>query len=323
MRIGFSLGSLLTIDEILECTKILSNHKIDSIWVPETWGMDCCPVLSSISQIDKNAKIGTSVMNIYSRTPSLIAMTAATLGTLSNDRFILGLGTSSEAIVENWHGLKFEHPLQRMREYVNIIRDVLSGKKVNYDGGLFHIRNFTLLIRPPKRIIPIYLAAINQKMVDLAWEVGDGVIFYLRPIDELKKTISKMQSIRKLDVSCQLITCVDNDADIATRRAKKTIAFYVSVGKIYRDFLSKNGFENETKEIFNEYGKSGLENNYTLVSDSMVNSLAICGTPNDVSKKIKRFVETGIDLPILQFNPISDTLKSFNLLISSLDGVIN
>ena len=101
------------------------------------------------------------------------------------------------------------------------------------------MKNFTLLIKPKETTIPIYLAAVNQKMVELTWDIGDGVIFYLRPINEMKKTIAKMQSKKKIDVTCQLITCVSDDSDIAIERAKKTIAFYVSVGKVYREFLAK------------------------------------------------------------------------------------
>jgi len=323
LRIGFSLGSLLSVNDILECSKVLSKYGIDSIWIPETWGMECGSVISAVSQIVKMPKIGSSIMNIYSRSPSLIAMTAATLDTISNGRFILGLGTSSQAIVNDWHGLKFENPVKRMQEYVKIIRLVMSGNKINYDGELFHLKNFTLLIRPTKNNIPIYLAAINQKMVELAWDIADGIIFYLRPIDELRSTIEKMQNKKRIDVACQLITCVSMDEEEAINRAKKTIAFYVSVGKIYREFLAKNGFSEETKAIFDEYAKTGFQNNYLMVPDSMVNALTISGTPRNVGKKLESFVNAGIDLPIIQFNPIGNVKESFNLLVSSLESEIN
>src|SRR3970282_2807156 len=119
-----------------------------------------------------------------------------------------------------------------MKEYVEIIKLVLSGKQVNYAGKIFNLKNFTLLIKPHREKIPIYLAAVNQKMVDLTWEVSDGVIFYLRPLNEMKKTIQKMQSKRKINVTCQIITCVSKDEEMAINRAKQTLAFYVSVGKI-------------------------------------------------------------------------------------------
>ena len=313
MRIACSLGSLLSVDEVLKCSEMVSKTKIDTLWIPETWGMENFSMLSAISNKTTSQKIGSSIINIYSRSPSAIAMGAATVDTLSNGRLVLGLGTSSLPIVETFHGYKFERPLQRMREYVEIIRLALSGKQIKYDGDVFSLKNFTLLIKPKRESVPIYLAAVNRKMVDLAWEIGDGVIFYLRPMNEMKKTITKMQSKKKIDVTCQLITCVSEDSEIAIERAKKTIAFYVSVGKVYREFLARTGFSTETTNIFDEFKKSGFKFNHELVTDSMLQSLAISGTFEECKKQVNSFADTGITQPIFQFNPAGDVLESFKL----------
>lgn len=308
---GVSLGSLLTIDEVLNCADALSNNNVDTVWIPETWGMENFSVLSAVSQRATHPKIGSSIINIYSRSPATIAMGAASVDTISKGRLILGLGTSSIPIVEDFHGLQFQKPLLRMREYVEIIRLILSKNKVNYSGRIFKLKGFSLLINPPRSKIPIYLAAINKNMVELAWEVGDGVIFYLRPMEEMKQTIKKMQSKRKVDVTCQLITCVSHDSEKAIDRAKKTLAFYISVGQIYREFLSKNGFEKECENIFQEYKNSGFKSNHELVTDKMLDSLTVCGTTEDCQKQIRKFVEIGINSPILQFNPIGNVQESF------------
>ena len=318
MRIACSLGSLLSVEQVIECTKMISETKIDSIWIPETWGMENFSMLGAVSSETKTQKIGSSIINIYSRSPSTISMGAATTDILSNGRLILGLGTSSVPIVEDFHGEKFETPVQRMREYVEIIRLSLSKKQINYSGKIFNLKNFTLLIEPKRQSIPIYLAAINPKMVNLTWELGDGVIFYLRPLDEMKKTISKMQSERKIDVACQIITCISNNSEEAIQRAKKTLAFYISVGKVYREFLAKNGFENETDNIFEEFKKSGLKSNHELIPDSMLNSLCISGSPEEAKVQLEKFRDTGIDLPIIQFNPIGNPIESFSLLKKTL-----
>ena len=311
MRIGYSLGSLLSINDLLDCASVLSESNVDTIWVPETWGMENFSILSAVSQRATKTKIGSSIINIYSRTPAAIAMGAATLDTISKGRMILGLGTSSPPIVEDFHGLEFQKPLLRMREYIEIIRMILTGEKVNYSGKIFNLKNFSLLIKPPRKNIPIYLAAVNQKMVNLTWEVGDGVIFYLRPLDEMKKTIEKMQSKRKIDVGCQIITCVSSDSEKSLNRVKKTLAFYISVGKIYRDFLSQNGFEKECYNIFDEFKKTGFKSNHQLVTDSMLKSLTVYGTPEECKKQIRKFSEIGINLPIIQFNPIGNVHESF------------
>lgn len=321
MRLAYSLGSLLSVDQILDCASHLEKYHPDTVWIPETWGMENFSMLSMVSQKTSSPKIGSSIINIYSRSPSLIAMGAATVDTISNGRLILGLGTSSMPIVENFHGVKFEKPVSRMREYVEIVRLVLSGKPVNYDGDFFKLNNFSLLIKPLRTSIPIYLAAVNQKMVELAWEIADGVIFYLRPISELQNTIENMQKKKKIDVSCQLITCVSEDSQKAIDRAKKTLAFYIAVGEIYRNFLAKNGFQNEAKEIFQEFKKSGLEHVHEFVSDTMIKSLTICGDPQECFAALNKFNDAGLDLPILQFNPIGDVKESFSLLTSTFSEV--
>ena len=320
MRIACSLGSLLSINQVLKCSEILSKTNVDTIWIPETWGMENFSMLSAVSNKTTTQKIGSSIINIYSRSPALIAMGATTVDTLSNERLILGLGTSSLPVVETFHGYKFKKPVQRMKEYVEIIRLILSGKQVNYAGEIFDLKNFTLLLKPKRESIPIYLAAVNQKMVDLTWNIGDGVIFYLRPLNEMKETITKMQSKKKIDVTCQIITSIAEDSDIAINRAKKTLAFYVSVGKIYREFLANNGFKKETSNIFDEFKKSGLKSIYELVSDSMLQSLCIAGNPDECKKQLQNFRETGIDLPIIQFNPVGDMSDSFDLLKKTFLG---
>ena len=323
MRLSYSLGSLLTINQILECSKKLNMLKPDTVWIPETWGMENFSMLSLACVENKFSKIGSSIINIYSRSPSLIAMGAATVDTVSNKRLVLGLGTSTKPLIEDFHGEKFEKPVKRMKEYVEIIRLILTGKTINYSGEIFSLKDFSLLIKPPRNIIPIYLAAVNQKMVELAWEIADGVIFYLRPKNEIKSTIARMKNQKKIDTTLQIITCIHDDSEKAIFRAKKTIAFYVSVGKIYREFLAQNGFKNETKNIFEEYKKTGLTNSHEFVPESMVNELCISGTPNECKKQLKQFRETGINLPIIQFNPTDNVQDSFDLIISTFSEESN
>ena len=179
MRLSYSLGSLLTVEQVLACSRKLNELKPDTVWIPETWGMENFSMLSMASKENSFSKIGSSIVNIYSRSPSLIAMGAATVDTISNKRLVLGLGTSTQPLVEDFHGDKFERPLKRMKEYVEIIRLILSGKTVNYPGEIFSLKNFSLLIKPPRDRIPIYLAAVNQKMVELTWKIADLSLIHI------------------------------------------------------------------------------------------------------------------------------------------------
>ncbi len=314
MRLSFSLGSLLSIQDIRDCLKYLSKSEPDAIWIPETWGMEGFSMLSAVAARTESAKIGSSIINIYSRSPSLIGMGAVTVDTLSGGRLILGLGTSSLPIVEDFHGSPFERPLSRMREYVEILRLVTSGKTVDFEGQFFKLRNFALLIKPYRDKIPVYLAAVNRGMVGLARELADGVIFYLRPKSEMRQTIRAMQAGRKIDVTCQIITSVSEDPESAIERAKRTLSFYVAVGKVYRDFLARNGYLEETESVLEEYKKSGLQNTHNYITEKMLRDLTICGTPEESRRQLDEFRATGIDLPIIQFNPAGDARDSFGLL---------
>jgi alkanesulfonate monooxygenase SsuD/methylene tetrahydromethanopterin reductase-like flavin-dependent oxidoreductase (luciferase family) len=320
-RLSYSLGSLLSIEEVLECSKKLNKIKPEVMWIPETWGMENFSMLGLVSEKNTFSEIGSSIINIYSRSPSLIAMGAATIDTISNGRLILGLGTSSIPIVENFHGGSFESPVQRMKEYVEIIRMALRGEKINYSGKIFSLKDFSLLTKPVRKEIPIYLAAINQKMVEMTWDIADGVIFYLRPKSEMKEIISKMQKKRKINTTLQIITCIHQDHEKATKRAKKTLSFYIAVGKIYREFLQSTGYYEETQIIYDEYKKDGLSGLEKFVSDKMLDDLCIAGTPDTAVKKLNAFRDTGIDLPIIQFNPIDNVIDSFELLTKTFSGV--
>jgi len=322
-RLSYSLGSLLSIEEVLECSRKLNEIKPEVEWIPETWGMENFSMLGLASKENTISKIGSSIINIYSRSPSLIAMGASTIDTISNGRLILGLGTSSVPIVENFHGNSFDSPVQRMKEYVEIIRLALQGEKINYSGKIFTLKDFSLLTKPIRKEIPIYLAAINQKMVEMTWDIADGVIFYLRPKNEMKETISKMQKKKKIDTTLQIITCIHEDEEKARNRAKKTLSFYIAVGKIYREFLQSTGYSEEVKIINEEYKKNGLDGLQEFVPEKMLDDLCITGTSATAIKKLDAFRDVGIDLPIIQFNPIGNVKESFELLTKTFSGESN
>ena len=226
-------------------------------------------------------------------------------------------------IVENFHGNSFDTPVQRMKEYVEIIRLALQGEKINYSGKIFTLKDFSLLTKPIRKEIPIYLAAINQKMVEMTWDIADGVIFYLRPKNEMKETISKMQKKKKIDTTLQIITCIHEDEEKARNRAKKTLSFYIAVGKIYREFLQSTGYSDEVKIINEEYKKNGLDGLQEFVPEKMLDDLCIAGTPATAIKKLDAFRDVGIDLPIIQFNPIDNVKESFELLTKTFSGESN
>jgi len=321
-KIGYSLGPLLSMHEVLACAKMAESHQnVDSLWVPESWGRESFATLGAMSQVTKRVRLGTSIVNIYSRTPATVAMAATTLDMLSHNRTIIGLGASTAAIVEGWHGLKFERPASRMNEFVECLKLMTSGEKVNYNGKFFMVNNFKILHQPQRKQIPIFMAAVNKKMVSLASELADGVLLYLRPLDGLKKTVADLRQStkgRNFEIACSFICAISSkEPEKARERAAKTLAFYVSVGKYYKKFLSENGFKNEVDQITSEYGKAGADAAAKFVSDKMLDSLAICGSAEECRKSLARFVSAGVTLPIIQLNPVSDSESSFREMLST------
>jgi len=321
-KIGYSLGPLLSAHEVLKCARLADSHpNVDSLWVPESWGRESFVTLGAMSQVTKRVRLGTSIISIYSRTPGTVAMAATTLDVLSGDRSIIGLGTSTAAIVENWHGVKFERPASRMREYVECLRLMVSGEKVNYSGQFFRANNFKIMHQPQRKQIPIFVAAVNKKMVSLAIKLADGVLLYLRPLDELKKTTAELRRStkeRNFEIASSFICALsDKEPEKARKRAAKTLAFYVAVGKYYSGFLSENGFKSEVEGIIAAYGKGDADSAAKLVPDRMLDSLTICGSGEECRKSLAKFVSAGVTLPIIQLNPVGDSESSFREMLST------
>jgi 5,10-methylenetetrahydromethanopterin reductase len=321
-KVGYSLGPLLSVNELLSCAKIADQQEnVDSLWVPESWGRESFSTLGAISQICKKVRLGTSIVNIYSRTPATVAMAATTLDMLSDNRTIIGLGASSPAIVENWHGVRFDRPVMRMREYIDCLRLMMKGEKVYYDGTFFKINNFKILHSPNRTHIPIFMAAVNKKMMSMASELADGILLYLRPFEQLKKTCAELKQATKgraFEIACSFICSIsDKEPQKARDRAATTLAFYIAVGKYYSDYIAKNGFKSEVDEITAGYKTAGATYAAKFVSDRMLRALVISGTQEECRRSLSNFLSTGVTLPILQFNPVCDTEGSFKEMISA------
>src|SRR5471030_2534133 len=159
----------------------------DSVWAAEAYGSDAATVLSWVAAQTNSIDIGSAVFQIPARTPAMTAMTAATLDTLSGGRFRLGLGVSGPQVSEGWHGVRFDKPLARTREYVAIVRDALARKTVRHEGQFWTLplpdgpgKALRLTVHPARENIPLYLAAIGPKNLELTGEIADGwlAIFY-------------------------------------------------------------------------------------------------------------------------------------------------
>src|SRR5690349_2714707 len=162
-------------EQVVEKVKIADRLGYDSVWLGESWGYELFTSMADLVRETSRIKIGAGIANIFSRSPALIASTVATLDERSGGRILLGLGPSGANVIEHWHGVPFQKPVQRTREYVDIIRTILRGEKLVYNGEIFHLeRGFKLRFTPLRPDLPIYIAAMGPKNVLQSGEIADG-----------------------------------------------------------------------------------------------------------------------------------------------------
>jgi F420-dependent oxidoreductase-like protein len=294
--------------DILSNASCAEEAGVDSIWMPEAWGRDAFMSLAAVARSTHRVKLGTGIVNVYSRSPAALTMSAATLDELSNGRAILGLGTSGPGVVERWHGIPYDRPLTRIRETVKIARLALSGATTNFQGTIFRVSDFKLAMDHPQHKIPIYLAALGPKMLALAGEIADGVLLYLRPLPSIPNAISEIlkgvdkagRQIGDLDVAALLPTAVSENSRDARDEVAKAIAYYVGgMGTYYRQLVSESGFESEAAMIRSAWERGDRISATKAVSDRLIDSVAVAGSPDECRKKLGEFRSSGVTLPIL------------------------
>ena len=182
-------------ERVLERTRIADEVGVDSAWVPEAWGRDCFTLLTQLAERTKRIRLGTGIVNVYSRTPAALAQHFATLDELSGGRMIAGFGTSGAQVIEHFHGMRFEPSLTRMKEVIEVFNILMQHEPLRYKGKLFTLdRGFTLRFAPPRPHIPIHLATLNPKALELTASHADGWLPVMIPIDKLGDEVKAMRT---------------------------------------------------------------------------------------------------------------------------------
>lgn len=301
-------------DEVIEKVKIADELGYDSIWLGESWGYELFTSMNDLVRATKRIKIGAGIANIYSRTPALIASTVATLDERSGGRIVLGLGPSSANVNEHWHGVPFQKPVQRTREYVEIIRMILRGEKLLYHGEFFNLeRGFTLRFKPVRKEIPIYIAAMGPKNVLQAGEISDGVLPVYWPSNrwgELREQLdvgaSKAGRPPHSAAIAPYITsfildenATEEDRQDARQKAAMPLAYYIGrMGVYYAQMLTRNGFGKEVEAV-QEGWKTGLQSALNALAPELLDATSIIGTPEEIVARLDQWVAAGVDEPIL------------------------
>lgn len=282
----------------------------DSFWLPEAWGYEVFTLLTEIAVKTKRIKLGTGIVNVFSRSPALLGMTAASLDEISEGRLILGIGTSGKNVIEGFHAREFKKPLSQWRDVLRVVRATLAGVPLNEAGATLHdYRPFTLeMDNLPRRQVPIYVAALKQKSIETIGELADGWIPTFWPyqntqqgLDWIKTGAERAGRDPKEITTAPFTTVLPMGRKHGGKRARSVIAFYIGgMGAYYRELLEGFGYAEECKIIADLYAnKETREQATDAVTDELVDALSISGDPQHCVEELHRRREFGIDLPIV------------------------
>ena len=284
-----------------------------SLWTGESWGRDAFTFLTMIACHTRLLRLGTGIVTVFSRTPTLIAQSIASLDIISQGRAILGLGTSGRLVIEDWHGMPYYHPLARTREYVEIIRRALAGEPVTHQGEFFRLSRFRLGAPPVQQQLPIYLASLGPKNLELTGQVADGwlpVWIDHRRLPELKQKVAQAASnvgrhVSQVTVAPQIVCYVaDSPDELAEgeRLMRAHMAYYIGgMGNYYYDLFRRMGYRTEADAIKDAWASRERGKAAGAISEDMLENIAILGNAATCRAKLERFRCSGADMPIIAF----------------------
>lgn len=277
----------------------------DAIWLAETQGPESFALAGALAMATERCTIGTAIVPVYNRTPAVLAMAAATAQQLSNGRFVLGVGSSSHAIIEDWNGIPFERPLGHVRESVAILRQALGGGKTDFAGAHFRSKGFRLGNVPRQRV-PIYVGALREKMLRLAGEIGDGLIVNLFPVTALPKMLAAYRAGAAAagrdgaqdEVVCRFQVLVTEDLPYARNLVRMAFGGYVAA-PVYNRFFAWCGFEAEARAVAEAFARRDRAGVAAAMTDDLVDRIAILGPAERCRERLAAFVAGGVTTPVL------------------------
>ncbi|HSF57295.1 MAG TPA: LLM class flavin-dependent oxidoreductase [Candidatus Binatia bacterium] len=314
--IEFNSGAQLPMDAIPELARLAEAHGFDCAWGGEANNKDPTVMLAAIAAVTSKLKIGSAVYHILGRTPATLALQAAGLDELSHGRFLLGIGSSNPTIAK-WHGQVLDHPLARMREYVEITRAALRGEKLNFAGKYFTAQNFKMAFKPSGRAIPIYLAAFGPKMTRLAGQIADGVLINMANPTEVRRIAGEARAGAqesgndpdRLEIICK-IRCSIAHSYSAARDALSHALTYYALADYYRELLGRMGFGAEVEAMRAAWKSGGFHAARKLVTDEMFRSLPLVAAISapEVVNQLKPYIDAGATRIILPYVTASDDM---------------
>ena len=300
-------------NELVDYTVAADTMGVDYVWSAEAWGMDAVVPLAYLAAKTQHIKLGTGIMQISSRVPPMIAMTAQSLRTVSNNRFVLGLGVSGPQVVEGLHGASFAKPLSRLRECVDIIKLGLASERIAYEG-----KHYVLprpggegkpirLSQPPQADLPIYLATLGPKAMEMTGELANGWLgtsfmpeqadIFLEPL--LRGLAKSGRTLADIDVQVGGSLEIDDDVERLIEARRPAMAFTLggmgsAKTNFYNDAFKRAGYAEAAEEVQALWVSGDKEAAIRAVPDEMVLKTNLIGTREMIVERIKAYAAAGV-----------------------------
>jgi alkanesulfonate monooxygenase SsuD/methylene tetrahydromethanopterin reductase-like flavin-dependent oxidoreductase (luciferase family) len=306
-RIGVALGGGISPGEIVDCVKFAEELGYESAWIVEGHGGDQFSILTACALQTKKILLGTAISSVFVRSAPTIAMAAACVDHFSNQRFILGLGSSHKVQVEPEHGIIYGKPVQRLRETVAVIRALLRDGEVSYKGETLAIERFDLWFTPIRRELPIYVSAVFPQMLEVCGEIAQGTIMVWSNRESGQKAATHIaigarragRQPEDIDIVSLLSCSVSADRREAITRLRPAAAFYAGFFPRYNRLMAESGFPEAAQAIRAAWQKGDREGAAKLVPDELIQALGVAGTPAECRERIEDYRQSGIALPII------------------------
>ena len=281
----------------------LADLGYTDVWSSEANGADGFTPLALASVWAPSLRLGNAIIPAYTRGPATLAQSVATLAAAAPGRFVLGLGTSSNVIVEGWNGIPFEDPYHQVQAMVRFLRQALTGEKVTGDFGRFAVRGFKLGIPAPDPAVPILIAALREGMLRLAGREGDGAIINWLSAEDVAKVAPVVRAYgTEKEIVARIFVAPTTDADLVRNYGKFAIAAYLTV-PVYAEFHRWLGRGDELAAMWELWAAGDRKAALEAIPDSLVDELIVWGTPEACREHIGRYVDSGVTTPALAILP--------------------
>jgi F420-dependent oxidoreductase-like protein len=302
--------------EFKEIATLADKLGYSCISIGESWGEDAFTGLSQVAAVTSTIKVGTGIVPTFGRSPANLSMAALSLDSISDGRFFLGLGSSGKIVIEDFHGEEYSKPLTRMREYIEFIKLAAQSERLNMNGEFVKTQRFKIKFKPYRNTLPIYIASLTPKSLELTGEIADGWLPIFFALDRMDKSFESLtkglqrsnRTIENITISAQVATYVTNDIESAFDAERKHMAFYIGgMGTFYHQYMHRIGFGNQADKIRTAYINKNREQAAQLVTDEMVSSTSIIGSPESCANQMEKFFSNGVDEIRLVLNNVADS----------------